>query len=144
MNYALTARTDVVGSLLRPPELLEAKERYLAGEFSAAEFKRVEDRAVDRALELQEEAGLDVVTDVEMRRESFQSQLVETVEGFGELLGLVTTKTRRHKRRGRTTQAARHSRDRRAGMGIVKNQPQPRRLAGWSVLIDPAQEVHHG
>ncbi|MDQ5818111.1 MAG: cobalamin-independent methionine synthase II family protein [Actinomycetota bacterium] len=80
----ISARADVVGSLLRPPELLEARERYAAGEISAAEFKRVEDGAVDRAIALQERAGLPVVTDGEMRRESFQSQLVEAVEGFGE------------------------------------------------------------
>lgn len=83
MPNANTARTDVVGSLLRPPELLEARDRYAAGEASAADFKRVEDRAVDGALALQERAGLAVVTDGEMRRESFQSQLVESVEGFG-------------------------------------------------------------
>ncbi len=83
MNPATTPRADVVGSLLRPPELLEARERHAAGEISAAEFKRVEDRAVDWAIGLQERAGLDVVTDGEMRRESFQSQLVEAVEGFG-------------------------------------------------------------
>jgi 5-methyltetrahydropteroyltriglutamate--homocysteine methyltransferase len=80
----IDARADVVGSLLRPPELLEARERYAQGKISAAEFKRVEDRAVDRAIALQEQAGLPVVTDGEMRRESFQSQLVEAVEGFGE------------------------------------------------------------
>src|SRR3712207_4672804 len=50
----------------------------------APEFKRAEDRAVDRAISLQERAGLPVVTDGEMRRESFQSQMVEAVEGFGE------------------------------------------------------------
>jgi 5-methyltetrahydropteroyltriglutamate--homocysteine methyltransferase len=80
----ISARADVVGSLLRPPELLEARRRYAEGEISAAEFKSVEDRAVDRAIALQERAGLPVVTDGEMRRESFQSQLVEAVEGFGE------------------------------------------------------------
>jgi 5-methyltetrahydropteroyltriglutamate--homocysteine methyltransferase len=80
----IAARADVVGSLLRPPELLEARRRYAEGEISAAEFKRVEDRAVDRAIALQERAGLPVVTDGEMRRESFQSQMVEAVEGFGE------------------------------------------------------------
>jgi 5-methyltetrahydropteroyltriglutamate--homocysteine methyltransferase len=80
----ISARADVVGSLLRPPELLEARRRYAEGEISAAEFKGVEDRAVDRAIALQERAGLPVVTDGEMRRESFQSQLVEAVEGFGE------------------------------------------------------------
>lgn len=81
---ALNLRTDVVGSLLRPPELLEAMERYRTGQLSPADFKTVEDRAVDWAIRLQEEAGLDVVTDGEMRRESFQSQLVDSVEGFAE------------------------------------------------------------
>jgi 5-methyltetrahydropteroyltriglutamate--homocysteine methyltransferase len=80
----LLARTDVVGSLLRPPALLEAQERVRAGELTQAEFKRVEDGAVDEVLRLQEEAGLDVVTDGEMRRLSFQSQMTEAVEGFGD------------------------------------------------------------
>jgi methionine synthase II (cobalamin-independent) len=80
----ITARADVVGSLLRPPELLEARRRFAEGEVSDAEFKRAEDRAVDWAILLQERAGLPVVTDGEMRRESFQSQMVEAVEGFGE------------------------------------------------------------
>lgn len=79
----LEARTDVVGSLLRPPQLLEARERRDRGELVPAEFKRIEDAAVDDALRLQEEAGLDVVTDGEMRRLSFQSQLTEAVDGFG-------------------------------------------------------------
>ncbi len=78
------ARTDVVGSLLRPADLLAAQDRLARGELTAAEFKRVEDAAVDEALRLQEEAGLDVVTDGEMRRLSFQSQLPASVEGFGD------------------------------------------------------------
>ena len=80
----LEARTDVVGSLLRPPELLDARERRDRGELSAPDFKRIEDAAVDSALRLQDEAGLDVVTDGEMRRLSFQSQMTEAVAGFGE------------------------------------------------------------
>jgi methionine synthase II (cobalamin-independent) len=80
----LEARTDVVGSLLRPPELLAAQEALARGELTSAAFKQVEDRAVDDALALQEEAGLDVVTDGEMRRLSFQSQLTAAVDGFGE------------------------------------------------------------
>jgi len=80
----LDARTDVVGSLLRPPELLEARERRHNGELAPSDFKRVEDGAVNEALRLQEEAGLDVVTDGEMRRLSFQSQMTEAVEGFGD------------------------------------------------------------
>ena len=78
----IEARTDVVGSLLRPPELLEAQRRHAAGELSADELAAAEDRAVDWALALQEEAGLEVVTDGEMRRLSFQSQLPAAVDGF--------------------------------------------------------------
>jgi 5-methyltetrahydropteroyltriglutamate--homocysteine methyltransferase len=80
----ITARSDVVGSLLRPPELLEAQRRRAAGEPGDAELEKAENRAVDWALALQEEAGLDVVTDGEMRRLSFQSQLPAAVDGFGE------------------------------------------------------------
>ncbi len=80
----IEARTDVVGSLLRPPELLEAQRRHSARELSDDELRTAEDRAVDWALRLQEDAGLDVVTDGEMRRLSFQSQLPAAVEGFGD------------------------------------------------------------
>jgi 5-methyltetrahydropteroyltriglutamate--homocysteine methyltransferase len=78
------SRTDVVGSLLRPPELLEARERREHDEIGPPEFKRAEDAAVDAAIRLQEDAGLTVVTDGEMRRLSFQSQLTEAVEGFSD------------------------------------------------------------
>ena len=80
----LDARTDVVGSLLRPPYLLAAQEKLANGELTPSAFKRIEDKAVEDALELQEEAGLAVVTDGEMRRLSFQSQLPAAVEGFAE------------------------------------------------------------
>lgn len=80
----ITVHTDVVGSLLRPPELLEARQDVATGRITQAEFKAIEDRAVDEAVKLQEEAGLEVVTDGEMRRLSFQSQLPEAVDGFGE------------------------------------------------------------
>jgi len=60
-----TYRSDVVGSLLRPPYLKEARQRYEAGEISAAEFKKIEDRAVDEAIDLQQRVGVDVVSDGE-------------------------------------------------------------------------------
>ena len=81
----VTAHTDVVGSLLRPPELLEVRERFDRGDASAAELKRAEDRAVDAAVRLQEAAGIEVVTDGEMRRLSFQSGLPDAVDGFGQV-----------------------------------------------------------
>lgn len=80
----ITAHADVVGSLLRPPELLEARARLATGEIDAARFKEIEDRAVCDAIATQEAAGLEVVTDGEMRRQFFQSQMTAAVEGFGE------------------------------------------------------------
>jgi len=81
---ALLARSDVVGSLLRPAELLEAQAGLAEGRLSVPAFKQIEDSAVDQALQLQEQCGLEVVTDGEMRRLSFQSQFPAAVEGFGE------------------------------------------------------------
>jgi 5-methyltetrahydropteroyltriglutamate--homocysteine methyltransferase len=80
----ITARTDVVGSLLRLRELLGARERLECGEIGPPEFKRVEDAAVAAVIRLQEGTGLAVVTDGEMRRLSFQSQFTEAVEGFSD------------------------------------------------------------
>jgi 5-methyltetrahydropteroyltriglutamate--homocysteine methyltransferase len=81
--FVIITHTDVVGSLLRPPELLEAHTRLSAGAISAVEFKAIEDRAVDDAIALQESVGLEIVTDGEMRRQSFQSQMTAAVDGFG-------------------------------------------------------------
>ncbi len=79
----IVAHADVVGSLLRPPELLAARDARAKGAIAEAEFKAIEDRSVDAAVALQEKAGLEVVSDGEMRRLSFQSQMTEAVEGFG-------------------------------------------------------------
>jgi 5-methyltetrahydropteroyltriglutamate--homocysteine methyltransferase len=79
----ITLHTDVVGSLLRPPELLDSQKQLAAGAISPAQFKAIEDRAVDGAIALQESVGLEVVTDGEMRRQSFQSQMTAAVSGFG-------------------------------------------------------------
>ena len=80
-------RSDVIGSLLRPAALLDARQKLERGELDAADFKRIEDRAVDDAVALQEGAGLDVVTDGEMRRYAFFGHLVEALEGFDKFGG---------------------------------------------------------
>jgi 5-methyltetrahydropteroyltriglutamate--homocysteine methyltransferase len=80
-------RSDVIGSLLRPAALLEARQKYEQGELTPAEFKFIEDRAVRDAVALQEDAGLDVVTDGEMRRYAFFGHLVEALEGFDKYGG---------------------------------------------------------
>lgn len=80
----IEARAEPVGSLLRPGYLLRARRAREEGRLTAAEFRRIEDRAVDGAVEIQEAAGLPVVTDGEMRRLSFQAQMTAAVEGFGD------------------------------------------------------------
>jgi 5-methyltetrahydropteroyltriglutamate--homocysteine methyltransferase len=80
-------RSDVVGSLLRPAYLKEARERHETGEMSDTDFKRIEDRAIDEAIALQERAGVDVITDGEMRRYAFYGHLVDALEGFDKLGG---------------------------------------------------------
>ncbi len=76
-------RAENVGSLLRPQWLKDARAQLAAGEISVADFKRIEDRAVDEAVRLYEEVGLDVVTDGEQRRSFFFSTLTEIVDGLG-------------------------------------------------------------
>ena len=80
----ITLHADIVGSLLRPPTLLDAQKQLTAGAINHAQFKKIEDRAVDEAIALQESVGLEVVTDGEMRRQSFQSQMTAAVSGFGK------------------------------------------------------------
>jgi 5-methyltetrahydropteroyltriglutamate--homocysteine methyltransferase len=80
----ITLHADVVGSMLRPPDLLEAQNQLAAGTLSSVQFREIEDHAVDEAIALQEKVGLKIVTDGEMRRQSFQSQMTESVSGFGE------------------------------------------------------------
>ncbi|TMG48374.1 MAG: cobalamin-independent methionine synthase II family protein [Chloroflexi bacterium] len=81
------AKSEVIGSLLRPTYLTEARRRHEGGEITAAEFKRLEDHAVDEAIEIQTQAGIDVITDGEMRRYAFYGHLIDSVDGFDKFGG---------------------------------------------------------
>jgi 5-methyltetrahydropteroyltriglutamate--homocysteine methyltransferase len=61
-------RADHVGSLLRPPALKAAREKFAKGAIPAAELKAVEDREIERVIKKQEEVGLEAITDGEFRR----------------------------------------------------------------------------
>ena len=71
----------VVGSWPRPPWLLEALKSRQAGRISFAEFNQVADKAVLEALKYQEDAGVDIVSDGEQRRDNFYSFVVEKLDG---------------------------------------------------------------
>lgn len=77
-----TFRADVVGSMLRPQFLLEAQEKLKRGEIPSKELTVAEDKAVKEAVSIQEEVGVDVVTDGEMRRPVFCHNFVKAVDGF--------------------------------------------------------------
>jgi methionine synthase II (cobalamin-independent) len=83
----MTYRSEVVGSLLRPTYLIEAREQLAAGQLNAADFKTIEDQAVNESIALQESAGIDVITDGEVRRYAFYGHLVESLEGFDKYGG---------------------------------------------------------
>jgi len=74
-------RAEVIGSLLRPAYLKEARQQWESGQLSTRDFKRIEDHAVDDALAVQEQAGVDVVTDGEMRRTHFIAPLTDVISG---------------------------------------------------------------
>jgi 5-methyltetrahydropteroyltriglutamate--homocysteine methyltransferase len=90
-----TYRADQVGSLLRPPELVEARIAQGEGRMTAEQLRELEDSAVLRALEMQREVGIDIFSGGEYRRSGWSSAVRESVEGLvqdadspaGRLLG---------------------------------------------------------
>jgi len=86
-----------VGSWPRPPELLRAQRAYRAGRLPAADFQRAADEAVLEVLRLQDEAGVDLVTDGEQRRDNFYSFVADKLSGvklmtLAEMLEVVEDK----------------------------------------------------
>lgn len=79
--------SEVVGSLLRPTYLVEARKQLEAGHITATDFKAREDQAVNEAIALQEAAGIEVITDGEMRRYAFYGHLIDALEGFDKFGG---------------------------------------------------------
>ncbi len=74
-------RADQVGSLLRPPELRAAHEKWMQGSLPLAELRILQDRFVIEAIRLQESLGLQAITDGELRRTSFSGDFIEKLEG---------------------------------------------------------------
>ena len=78
----LSYRADQVGSLLRPPELLQARTAYEQGQLPLDALRALEDEAILGALERQRQVGVDVFTDGEFRRGAWQTDMAEAVDGF--------------------------------------------------------------
>jgi 5-methyltetrahydropteroyltriglutamate--homocysteine methyltransferase len=74
-------RADHVGSLLRPKDLLAARTRHASGELSAEGLREIEDRHIRDVVKLQENAGLESITDGEFRRAIFHVDFLKRIHG---------------------------------------------------------------
>ena len=81
-------RADHVGSFLRPPELLDARDRCKSGAITRTELREVEDRAIRDIVRMQEDIGLEGITDGEFRRTYFHIDFLEQLDGVETRGGL--------------------------------------------------------
>src|SRR3984893_15460856 len=75
-------RAEHVGSLLRPAVLLRNRAAHAQGRLELAELRAEEDRAIRQALDKQPQLGWDILTDGEMRRGSWLTDMADAVDGF--------------------------------------------------------------
>jgi 5-methyltetrahydropteroyltriglutamate--homocysteine methyltransferase len=85
-------RADHVGSLLRPPELHQAREEFAAGKITADELRAVEDAAIIAAVRMQEEVGLQSATDGEFRRATWHMDFIYSLGGVSKAPGHLAVK----------------------------------------------------
>ncbi len=85
-------RADHVGSLLRPPELHEAREAHAAGKLDDEGLKAAEDAAIDEIVRMQEEVGLQSVTDGEFRRATWHMDFIYSIDGISRAPGNLAVK----------------------------------------------------
>jgi 5-methyltetrahydropteroyltriglutamate--homocysteine methyltransferase len=75
-------RADHVGSLLRPPALLTARDDHANGRISAEELRTIEDDAIRQVVAMQSEVGLKSATDGEFRRSSWHMDFIYRLGGI--------------------------------------------------------------
>jgi 5-methyltetrahydropteroyltriglutamate--homocysteine methyltransferase len=85
-------RADHVGSLLRPREVLQAREEHAAGRIDTAQLRAVEDAAIRKVVRMQEELGLRSSTDGEFRRSSWHMDFIYRLEGIEQEVGHLSVK----------------------------------------------------
>jgi 5-methyltetrahydropteroyltriglutamate--homocysteine methyltransferase len=82
-------RANHVGSLLRPPELRQARDKHEKGEISAVALREVEDRCIRDAVKMQEDIGMQGITDGEFRRTLWNADFLRQIEGVKVVEGLL-------------------------------------------------------
>jgi 5-methyltetrahydropteroyltriglutamate--homocysteine methyltransferase len=87
-------RANHVGSLLRPPELRAARDQHQRGEISAAALREVEDRCIRDAVKMQEDVGMQGITDGEFRRTLWHADFLSQIDGVKVVEGLLPESAR--------------------------------------------------
>jgi 5-methyltetrahydropteroyltriglutamate--homocysteine methyltransferase len=87
-------RADHVGSLLRPPKLLRAREQFAAGQMSAEDLRATEDDAIRQIVKMQADVGLQSATDGEFRRASWHMDFIYQLGGIEQVAGDIKVKFR--------------------------------------------------
>ena len=82
-------RANHVGSLLRPPELLQAREKRQKNEINAARLREIEDRCIRDAVKMQENIGMQGITDGEFRRTLWHADFLSQFDGIKVVEGLL-------------------------------------------------------
>ena len=77
-------RADQIGSFLRPAEVKEGRRAFSAGNIDRDQLTEIEDKAILIALERQKQTGIDIFSDGEFRRASFQNDVADSVERYTE------------------------------------------------------------
>jgi 5-methyltetrahydropteroyltriglutamate--homocysteine methyltransferase len=88
-------RADHVGSLLRPQRLLAAREEHAQGRIDDAELRAIEDEAIREIVRKQEEIGLQLATDGELRRSSWHMDFIYQLDGITKEAGHIAVKFHR-------------------------------------------------
>ena len=83
-------RADHVGSLLRPQALLDARDQHQQGKIDSDALRKIEDRCIRNVVKLQEDAGLQSITDGEFRRFIFHMDFLKKLSGVEERGGIAT------------------------------------------------------
>ena len=105
-------RADHVGSLLRPPELLQAREDFKEGRIDAEELRGIEDAAIRDIVRKQEEVGLQSATDGEFRRASWHMDFIYQLGGINHAADHIAVQFRNAEGTIEFTPAALHVEDR--------------------------------
>jgi 5-methyltetrahydropteroyltriglutamate--homocysteine methyltransferase len=74
-------RADHVGSLLRPQKLQQARQQRSRKNITAERLREIEDESIREAVKLQEDAGLQGVTDGELRRDYWHLDFLTQIGG---------------------------------------------------------------